>query len=212
MATVAGEAAGCVDPDETCAKTVSVLGLDLAAGSLPFYLTSFATIASAFVLPIVGAFVDRSSRKKWHMGAYAWAGSFFCALLFFLQGDFWQLGAVAVVLASIMGGCSLVSYYAILVDISTEEERDHVSSRGWAFGYLGGGLLLAVNLAMFLGHDAIGLDEGHVRPAVAAVGRDLVGRLHDHPDDAAAQLRAGQRGRRRRHAASSAASASCSPR
>ena len=160
MATVAGEAAGCVDPDETCAKTVSVLGLDLAAGSLPFYLTSFATIASAFVLPIVGAFVDRSSRKKWHMGAYAWAGSFFCALLFFLQGDFWQLGAVAVVLASIMGGCSLVSYYAILVDISTEEERDHVSSRGWAFGYLGGGLLLAVNLAMFLGHDAIGLEKG----------------------------------------------------
>ncbi len=68
MITVAGKAAGCVDPDETCSKTVSVLGLDLAAGSLPFYLTSFATIASAFVLPVVGAFVDRSHRKKWHMG------------------------------------------------------------------------------------------------------------------------------------------------
>ena len=45
-------------------------------------------------------------------------------------------------LSSILGGCSLVSYYAILVDISTEDERDRVSSRGWAFGYLGGGLLL----------------------------------------------------------------------
>ncbi len=160
MATVAGKAAGCVDADDTCSRTVNVLGLHLAAGSLPFYLTSFATIASAFVLPIVGAFVDRSSRKKWHMGAYAWAGSFFCALLFFMQGDSWQIGAFAVVLASILGGCSLVSYYAILVDISTEEERDHVSSRGWAFGYLGGGLLLAVNLGMFLGHDAIGLEKG----------------------------------------------------
>ncbi|MBF4765172.1 MFS transporter [Nocardioides islandensis] len=160
MATVAGKAAGCVDADETCSRTVTLLGLHLAAGSLPFYLTSFATIASAFVLPIVGAFVDRSSRKKWHMGGYAWAGSFFCALLFFMEGDHWQIGAVAVVLASILGGCSLVSYYAILVDISTEEERDHVSSRGWAFGYLGGGLLLAVNLGMFLGHDAIGLEKG----------------------------------------------------
>ena len=160
MATVAGEAAGCVDADETCSRTVTLLGLHLAAGSLPFYLTSFATIASAFVLPVVGAFVDRSSHKKWHMGAYAWAGSFFCALLFFMEGDNWQIGAVAVVLASILGGCSLVSYYAILVDISTEEERDRVSSRGWAFGYLGGGLLLAVNLAMFLGHDAIGLEKG----------------------------------------------------
>jgi UMF1 family MFS transporter len=159
MATVAGEAAGCVDPDETCAETVSVLGLHLAAGSLPFYLTSFATITSAFVLPIVGAFVDRSPRKKWHMGGYAYAGSFFCALLFFLEGDNWQLGAVAVVLASIMGGCSLVSYYAILVDISTEDERDRVSSRGWAFGYLGGGLLLALNLVLYLGHDTFGVGE-----------------------------------------------------
>ena len=70
MITVAGKAAGCVDPDETCSKTVSLLGLDLAAGSLPFYLTSFATISSALVLPVVGAFVDRSPRKKWHMGSY----------------------------------------------------------------------------------------------------------------------------------------------
>src|SRR6188768_4517633 len=60
MITVAGNAAGCTDADDTCNKTVSLLGLDLAAGSLPFYLTSFATIASAFVLPVVGAFVDRS--------------------------------------------------------------------------------------------------------------------------------------------------------
>jgi UMF1 family MFS transporter len=160
MITVAGNAAGCPDPDETCDKTVSLLGLHLAAGSLPFYLTSFATIASAFLLPVVGAFVDRSARKKWHMAGFAFAGAFFTALLFFMQGDNWQIGAVAIVLSSVLGGCSLVSYYAILCDISTEAERDHVSSRGWAFGYLGGGLLLAVNLGMFLGHDAIGLEKG----------------------------------------------------
>ena len=79
-----------------------------------------------------------------------------------MQGDNWQLGAVAIVLSSILAGCSLVSYYAILVDISTEDERDRVSSRGWAFGYLGGGLLLAGQpRRSFLGHDAIGLDEEH---------------------------------------------------
>ncbi len=93
------------------------------------------------------------------MAGFAWAGSFFTALLFFVQGDDWQLGAVAIVLSSILGGCSLVSYYAILVDISTEEERDRVSSRGWAWGYLGGGLLLVVNLVMFLGHDAFGISQ-----------------------------------------------------
>jgi UMF1 family MFS transporter len=160
LITVAGRAAGCADPGETCARTVDVLGLPLAAGSLPFYLTSFATIASAFLLPVVGALVDRSARKKWHMAASAWSGAGCASLLFFVRGEQWQVGAVAIVLSSILAGCSLVSYYAILVDISTEQERDRASSRGWAFGYLGGGLLLLVNLAMFLGHDALGLAQG----------------------------------------------------
>ena len=158
MITVAGRAAGCGDVDP-CNKTVSVLGLDVSVGSLPFYLTSFATIFSAFVLPIVGAFVDRSSRKKWNMAGFAFSGSFFAALLFFLRGDHWELAAFSVVASSVLAGCSLVAYSAILVDISTENERDDVSSRGWAFGYLGGGLLLAVNLGVYLGHDAVGLSE-----------------------------------------------------
>jgi UMF1 family MFS transporter len=159
MITVAGKAAGCVDADETCKRTVDVLGLHLAAGSLPSYLTSFATISSAFLLPVVGSFVDRSAHKKWHMAAYAWSGAAVGGLLFFLADDHWQLGAVAVVVSSVLAGCSLVSYYAILVDISTEDERDRASSRGWAWGYLGGGLLLALNLVVFLGHDTFGLSK-----------------------------------------------------
>jgi UMF1 family MFS transporter len=160
LITVAGRAAGCGDSaDDTCSKPVDVLGLHLAAGSLPFYLTSFATIASAFILPVVGALVDRSSRKKWHMAGFAWAGSLFAALLFLMRGDQWQLAAFAIVMSSILGGCSLVSYYAILVDISDEDERDRVSSRGWAWGYLGGGLLLALNLVVVLLHGTFGLDK-----------------------------------------------------
>ncbi|MBB6625814.1 MFS transporter [Nocardioides sp. KIGAM211] len=160
MIEVAGKAAGCADPDETCARTVSLLGLHLAAGSLPFYLTSFATILSAFVLPVVGAMVDRSPHKKRHMAGFAWSGAAVASLMFFMQGESWQIGAVSVVVSSILAGCSLVSYSAILVDISTEDERDRVSSKGWAFGYLGGGTLLLVNLGIVLGHDAIGLDKG----------------------------------------------------
>jgi MFS transporter, UMF1 family len=190
MITVAGRAAGCGNSaDETCHKAVNLLGLHLSAGSLPFYLTSFATISSAFVLPVVGALVDRSSRKRLHLAAFAWAGSFFAALLFWMRGDQWQLAAVAIVLSSILGGCSLVSYYAILVDISTEEERDRASSRGWAFGYLGGGLLLTINLVMVLGHDALGLDkELAVRLSLLSAALWWAGftvipflRLHDHP-------------------------------
>jgi UMF1 family MFS transporter len=189
LATVAGRAAGCSDDQDACSRTVSLLGLPLAAGSLPLYVTTFATILSAFLLPVVGAFVDRSPRKKWHMAWTAWAGAACAALLFFVRGDNWQLGVLAVVPASVLAGCSLVSYYAILVDISTEDERDAASSRGWAWGYLGGGLLLALNLGLFLGHDAFGLGEGTaVRVSLlsaalwwAAFTVIPVARLHDHP-------------------------------
>ncbi len=160
MIDVAGRAAGCANPDETCSRTLSVLGLHLAAGSLPFYLTSFATIASAFLLPIVGAMVDRSAHKKRHMAIFAWTGAATASLMFFMQGHSWQIGAFSVVVSSILAGCSLVSYSAILVDISTEDERDRVSSMGWAFGYLGGGTLLLLNLVLVLGHDAFGIDKG----------------------------------------------------
>ncbi len=159
MATVAGRAAGCGEEVEGCARTLSLLGLQVSPGSLPFYLTSFATITSAFVLPVVGAIVDRSPRKKAHMAGFAWAGSASASMLFFLRDDQWQVGAVAVVLSSVLAGCSLVSYSAILVDISTEAERDEVSSRGWAFGYLGGGTLLLANLVLVQGHDLFGLDK-----------------------------------------------------
>jgi UMF1 family MFS transporter len=151
-------AAGCAGGG--CVDTVRLMGLRLAAGSLPAYLTSFATIAGALVLPVVGAFVDRSPRKKAHMAWYGWAGAAFAATLFFVDDGRWQLGAVAIVASNILAGCSLVAYYAILVDISTEDERDRVSSRGWAWGYLGGGVLLLVNLLVVSLHGALGLSEG----------------------------------------------------
>ena len=189
MITVAGRAAGCGDSaDDTCDKTVDVLGLHLAAGSLPFYLTSFATIASAFVLPVVGALVDRSSRKKRHMAGVRLgrrrSSPRCCSSCAATTGS---SAAVAIVLSSILGGCSLVSYYAILVDISTEDERDRVSSRGWAWGYLGGGLLLAVNLVMVLRPRRDRARQGAGGPALAAVGGAVVGGLHDHPGPAAAR-------------------------
>ena len=159
MIAIAKEAApDCGTPG--CVEKLDVLGLDIAAGSLPGFLVAFATLVGALVLPIVGAIADRSPRKKVHMAVYAWLGSGFAASLFFMTGDNWQIGAVAIVASNILVGCSLVSYSAILVDISTEDERDRVSSRGWAWGYLGGGLLLSVNLVMVTLHDAFGMSEG----------------------------------------------------
>ena len=80
--------------------------------------------------------------------------------MWFVTGDDWVLGAVLQMIASLALGCSLVVYDAILIDIATPDERDAVSSRGWAVGYLGGGLLLALNLVVVQAHAAFGMSQG----------------------------------------------------
>ncbi|PVG83924.1 MFS transporter [Nocardioides gansuensis] len=127
---------------------VDVLGLAVAPGSLPSYLVTFSTILSAVVLPPLGAMMDRTEHKKQWLAGFAWVGAAFASLLFFCRGDNWEIGAVAVVGANLCLAASMVVNDSILPLISEEHERDRVSSRGWAFGYLGGGLLLAANLAL----------------------------------------------------------------
>ncbi len=139
---------------------VSVLGLDVAPGALPAYVVTFSTLVSAVLLPLLGAVADRTARKKDMLAGFAWAGAFFAALLFFMTGDNWQLGAITFVLANLCFGASAVFNDAILPLISDESERDRVSTRGWAYGYAGGGLLLALNFVLVSLHDTFGLTEG----------------------------------------------------
>ena len=136
------------DEDRKCTEHLSVLGLSVSAGSLVFYVVTLATVISAFILPIVGAVADRVQSKKTLMARLAWTGAAVAALMFFVTGTNWQLGAGLLVLANLFYAASIVVYDAILVEVAEPDERDRISSQGWAFGYLGGGLLLAVNLAI----------------------------------------------------------------
>lgn len=159
--TVVAKKAACPDlpSDERCLTNLSVLGLPISPGSLALYTVTVATIVSALVLPVVGAIVDRSGRKRTIMARFAWTGALAASLMFFLAGSNWQLGVLLQMIASLCLGCSLVVYDSILCDISTADERDAVSSRGWALGYLGGGMLLAINLGLITFSESIGLTE-----------------------------------------------------
>jgi MFS transporter, UMF1 family len=143
-----------------CTQDLDVLGLAISPGSLVFYVVTIATIASAILLPIVGAAADRSARKKTIMAGFAWAGSAAAAMMFFATGTNWILPVAMLFIANICLGSSLVVYDAILCEIAEPDDRDRVSSQGWARGYLGGGLLLAVNLAVVTFHDSLGMDKG----------------------------------------------------
>jgi MFS transporter, UMF1 family len=161
--TAVAERAACgpgVTDDNPCHTDLRVLGLDVSAGSLVFYVVTLATVLSAVLLPVVGAIADRSGAKKRLLAGFAWTGSLAAGAMFFVTGSNWQLGAVLLLVANVCLGASLVVYDAILCEIATPDERDAVSSRGWALGYLAGALLLSVNLAVVSLHEQLGLSEG----------------------------------------------------
>jgi UMF1 family MFS transporter len=174
LSTVAEQAAcGRVGtPGRPCSTNLEVLGfLGISPGSLFFYVMTVSTLLSAIVLPVVGAAADRSRHKKNIMANFAWVGSLAAAGMFFVAGTNWQLGVLLLFVANLCVGSSLVVYDAILCEIATPDERDRVSSRGWAFGYLGGGLLLAINLVVVLMHGTFGLDKAMaVRLSLVSAG------------------------------------------
>ena len=158
--TAVAETAACGAPGTAttpCRSNLHLAALSVSPGSLVFYVVTAATVFSAFLLPVVGAVADRSSRKKHIMASFAWTGSLAAAAMFFVQGGNWQLGAALLFAANLCLGSSLVVYDAILCEIAAPDERDRVSSRGWALGYLGGGVLLSLNLALVTLHDSVGL-------------------------------------------------------
>ena len=136
---------------------VTLFGLQFPAGSVWGYLLSVATVVQVLVLPIAGAVADRSHNKRRILGGFAFLGAGASAAMFFMAGSNWQLGAGLFVVANIGYGGSLVVYYSFLVDIAGPDERDDVSVKGWAFGYLGGGLALALQLAFYLSRDSLGV-------------------------------------------------------
>jgi MFS transporter, UMF1 family len=146
--------------EDPCRTNLHVLGIGVSPGSLAFYIVTVATLCSALVLPVVGAIADRSGRKKVWMAGFAWVGALAACCMVFVGGGRWELGALLLFIGHISLGSSLVVYDAIMCQLAGPDERDRISSRGWAFGYLGGFILLAINLGFVLGHDTFGLGEG----------------------------------------------------
>ncbi|WP_347354107.1 MFS transporter [Intrasporangium sp.] len=143
-----------------CTTNLSVLGVPVAPGSVYPYTVTFATVVSAVVLVFIGAIADRSPHPTRLFSGFAWIGALAACLMFLVAGTNWQLGVGLLVLATICLGASLVVYDSILIRIANENERDRVSSKGWALGYLGGGILLALNFALMALHGALGISEG----------------------------------------------------
>jgi len=169
--TVVARRAACAGTASDCDRTLSVLGLPIAPGSLALYAVTLATLLSALLLPLVGALADRSHHRHRLLGGFAWTGAAAGTAMVGIGGDRWWLGVVLVLVATACLTSSLVVYDAMLCDVSPPAERDRTSSRGWALGYLGGFLLLALNLLVVSFPASLGLtEEQAVRVSLGSAG------------------------------------------
>jgi MFS transporter, UMF1 family len=152
-------------------STVSVLGIAVAPDSFLPYCVSISVGLQVFFLPILGAIADFTHLRKAMMQFFAFVGSVATMLLFFVTGEVWWLGGLLFIIANLAFGAAIVFYNAYLPDIASEDQRDRVSSYGWALGYLGGGLLLLFNLAFYQLRDYMGVSETlAVRVNLASAG------------------------------------------
>ncbi|MFC4596990.1 MFS transporter [Cohnella hongkongensis] len=127
-------------------------------GSWSFTQTA-AAIVVALLSPLLGAIADHTGRKKAFLRVFSLIGAAASiAMAFIGPGDMW-LASVLVVIGMVGFGAGNTFYDALLGDVASPSERERVSARGYAMGYLGGGLLLAVNLGLILGWEAIGLPD-----------------------------------------------------
>jgi len=150
---------------------INIYGLEIASGSYYPYLVSISVFLQVFFLPIIGSIADKTKAKKLILGVAAYIGALATLSLFFLDGNRYVFGGWMFVVANISFGASIVVYNSILNDISTIDERDEVSSKGWAFGYIGGGLLLLINLVFFSNAESFGISTSNaVRICLASAG------------------------------------------
>src|SRR6185369_13950334 len=127
--------------------------------------------AQVFLLPILGALGDYSDLKKRLMALFCYIAVVANCLMFFIQGNLYLLGGILFIIANVGFGAALVFYNAFLPDISTEDQADKVSSRGYAYGYLGGAILLALNLLLVSYAEQLGISTGlAVRLSLASAG------------------------------------------
>ena len=126
----------------------------------------------AFSSPVLGVIADRVPIRRWLLGAYCAIGSLFTALAFFAPfwPEPWVWMFVTFTVANVGFVGSLVFYNSFLPHLGPRHLLDDISSRGYAYGYLGGGLLLVVHLAAILATQDTDAADLTTRLVIASVG------------------------------------------
>jgi UMF1 family MFS transporter len=121
--------------------------------------TTIAMSIIAVISPVLGAIADFAGIKKKLLGAFLALGVAATAVMYFIGPGAWPLAAVLFILGNIGVSGSQAFYDSLLPHVAREDEVDRVSSAGYALGYLGSGMLMAVNLLMIQKPHLFGLPD-----------------------------------------------------
>ncbi len=147
------------------------LGIGVDARAYWGYLVALSVALQVLVLPFIGALADYTGRKRLLVAAFAYPGAIATMAMFNLQGRDDRAGGALFLLANVAFGASIAVYNSFRPDISSVEDRDRVSSKGWGIGHLRGGSLLVLNLLLYRYAQALHLDEGTaVRISLGSAG------------------------------------------
>ena len=138
-----------------------------------FYLgiaNSTASLAIVLVAPMLGAIADFGRSSKKYLFAFASLGIMMTAGLFFIGKGQWEMAVLAYVLASFGFSGSGIFYDSLLKTLSNDEhELDKISALGFALGYLGGGILFAINVFMTLKPELFGLADAGIAVRISFI-------------------------------------------
>ncbi len=147
-----------VAKDEGSSNTVTFLGRHFVNTSLYNYALAFAFLIVALISPLLSSIADVKGNKKGFMNFFLILGSVACSCLFFFDKGYLSIGIACLILACIGYWSSLVFYNSFLPEIAAPEDRDRVSAKGFAMGYIGSVILQIVCFVFVMKPDLFGLE------------------------------------------------------
>jgi UMF1 family MFS transporter len=153
-------------------QQTEILGFNVTASSVWSLLIALSTMVVALTSPVLGVIADRLMIRKALVTVYTLAGAGFTFLLFFsaYTGSSWMWIAGCFLLANIGFAGGNVFYNSLLPHLVSNEDMDSVSSKGFAYGYVGGGLLLAIHLAILFYYSGSDFEDFATRACIASIG------------------------------------------
>ncbi|HEY9363414.1 MAG TPA: MFS transporter, partial [Chitinophagaceae bacterium] len=126
---------------ETKTDNVIFMGREFVNTALYNYTLAIAFLIVAFISPLLSSIADYRGNKKKFMNFFLTMGSIACAAMFFFEKSSLTLGVVTLIFACIGFWGSLVYYNSFLPEIAAPADRDRVSAKGFAYGYIGSVIL-----------------------------------------------------------------------